>query len=61
MKKELERKKQEDENFAKDAWAQLYFIYQNSDHYEPNHNKYPITRYLNDFTTVDLEEVILRH
>jgi len=33
-----------DEEFAKSSWAQLYFIYKRSPHYEPTHNLYPVGR-----------------
>lgn len=42
LKEELERRKQSDEDFSKSTWNQLYFIYQNSDYYEPSHNVIPI-------------------
>jgi hypothetical protein len=37
--------KKKDPAFAADKWAQLYFIYQNSPHYEETHNRYPVARY----------------
>lgn len=40
----LEKKKQTDETFAKDARAQLNFVYKNSPHYENTHNLYPVAR-----------------
>ncbi len=40
----LEQKKIEDEEFAKDARAQLDFIYKHSPHYENTHNLYPVAR-----------------
>ena len=40
----FEKKKQEDAEFAKSSWAQLYFIYQHSEFYEPTHNCLPIFR-----------------
>jgi len=44
LKKALERKKEEDAEFAKSSWAQLYYIYQHSEFYEPTHNRLPIFR-----------------
>lgn len=38
----FEKKKKEDAEFAKSAWAQLYFIYQHSEFYEPTHNCLPV-------------------
>ena len=43
-KAELEAKKAADEDFANNGVAQLFFIYQKSDHYEPTHNIYPVYR-----------------
>ena len=40
----LDKKKANDPAFAKNTWAQLYFIYQKSEHYEPTHNIYPVYR-----------------
>jgi len=42
--KELEVKKQADPEFAKNSWAQLYFIFQKSNRYEDTHNVYPVYR-----------------
>lgn len=44
LKKEFEEKKKNDPEFAANAFAQLYFIYKGSDHYEPTHNRYPVLR-----------------
>ena len=33
-----------DPAFAKDAWAQLYFVYQRSPYFEPNYRRYPVVR-----------------
>jgi hypothetical protein len=41
---ELQRKKAQDPAFAKDAWAQLYWVYKQTEHYEPTHNLYPVYR-----------------
>lgn len=40
----LQRKKASDPVFAKDAWAQLYWVYRQTEHYEPTHNLYPVYR-----------------
>ncbi len=44
LKKQLEAKRKEDPEFAKNAYAQLKFVYENSGHYEPTHNLYPVGR-----------------
>ena len=44
LKAALEVKKEEDEEFAASARAQLDFIYKRSPHYEATHNLYPIGR-----------------
>ncbi|MFZ9514900.1 MAG: M14 family zinc carboxypeptidase [Bacteroidia bacterium] len=41
---ELQRKKAQDPVFAKDAWAQLNWVYKQTEHYEPTHNLYPVYR-----------------
>ncbi|MEM7104973.1 MAG: M14 family metallopeptidase [Bacteroidota bacterium] len=45
LKKQLEQRKSEDEEFAKSAYRQLEFVYKNSPHYEPTHRRYPVYRY----------------
>ncbi len=45
LKAEFEAMKQ-DTAFANNAWAQLDFIYTNSDYYEPTHKRYPVGRLL---------------
>jgi hypothetical protein len=45
LKKELEDKKSSDKEFADNAWAQLYFVYQRSPYYEKSHRRYPVGRY----------------
>ena len=47
LKKRLEEKKKADADFAKNGYAQLDFIYKNSEHYEPTHQVYPIGRLVN--------------
>ena len=44
LKNEFEEKKKSDPDFAKNARAQLDFIYKNSPHYEPTHRIYPVGR-----------------
>lgn len=44
LKKQSDEKKQSDSSFAKNASAQLNFIYKNSPWYEPAHNRYPVYR-----------------
>lgn len=42
LKKEFEIKKSSDKEFKDSAWKQLYFIYKNSEFYEPTHNVLPV-------------------
>jgi hypothetical protein len=44
LKTKLGEKKRADSNFAKDAEAQLDFIYRHSPYYEPSHMRYPVYR-----------------
>lgn len=44
LRKELNKKKAEDDAFSKSASAQLYFIYRHSEHYEKGHMRYPVYR-----------------
>ncbi len=44
VKQKMEAKKLTDTRFAKDASAQLNFIYKNSPYYEPAHLRYPVYR-----------------
>lgn len=53
--KALMAKKTTDEDFAKDARAQLNFIYKRSPYYEDTHNLYPVARVFNENWKVDLE------
>ena len=46
LKQKLEAKKLADPDFAKNASAQLNFIYKNSPYYEPAHLRYPVYRLL---------------
>jgi len=45
LKKQYDEKIKTDEEFAKSSFAQLYFIYKNSDNYERTVNQYPISRF----------------
>jgi hypothetical protein len=44
LQAQLEKKRREDESFAKSASAQLDFVFKNSPYYEPDHLRYPIFR-----------------
>ncbi|WP_053972382.1 M14 family metallopeptidase [Mangrovimonas sp. ST2L15] len=44
LKREFENKKYTDSNFAKNWYAQLEWLFQRSDNYEPAHLNYPIYR-----------------
>jgi hypothetical protein len=44
LRTQLEQRKLTDSSFAKNARAQLDFIYKNSPWYEPDHNRYPVFR-----------------
>lgn len=46
LKAALEKRKQEDEEFAKSAYRQLEFIYLRSPHAEPGYKLYPVARVL---------------
>ncbi|MDQ0969014.1 hypothetical protein QFZ20_004417 [Flavobacterium sp. W4I14] len=48
LKHKLEAKKASDAEFAKNAAAQLDFVYKNSDYYEKTHNRYPVARLVTD-------------
>lgn len=45
LKSAFDAKKAEDEDFAKNGWAQLSYIYQRSPYYEKSHNRYPVGRW----------------
>jgi Zinc carboxypeptidase len=47
LKLKLEEKRSADTAFAKNADAQLNFVYKNSVYYEPDHMKYPVYRVVN--------------
>jgi hypothetical protein len=42
LKKEFEKKKQDEESFRKSEWEQLYFIYKNSPYFEKSFMILPI-------------------
>jgi len=44
LREKLEAKKKADSKFAKDASAQLNWVYNHSPYYEPSHNRYPVYR-----------------
>ena len=44
LKQAFELQKQHDEDFSKNHWDQLYWIYKHSDNYEPSHRRYPVFR-----------------
>jgi len=44
LRSKLEERKSADTAFAKNARAQLNFVYQNSPYYEPDHLRYPVYR-----------------
>ncbi|MBD1396981.1 M14 family metallopeptidase [Pontibacter sp. JH31] len=48
LRKRLEERKKQDPEFAKNARAQLDFVYRNSPHYEPTHQMYPVGRLMQD-------------
>ena len=48
LKAALEAKRAADPAFAKDAWAQLYFVYQRSPYFEPSFRKYPVLRVIGE-------------
>lgn len=48
LREQLEARKKQDPEFAKNARAQLDFVYKNSPHYEFTHNMYPVGRLMQD-------------
>ncbi len=44
LKIKLEEKKKSDPEFAANAWAQLKFVFDHSEHHEITHNRYPVFR-----------------
>jgi len=54
LKEAFELKKLSDDSFKNNWYAQLSFIYEHSDHYEPAHLQYPVYRSMNP---IHMEEV----
>lgn len=50
LREAFELKKQSEENFKNNWYAQLNYIYQHSEYYEGAHLQYPVYRVMNDFT-----------
>lgn len=48
LKAALDAERVRDPEFARDAWAQLYFIYQRSPYFEPSFRKYPVLRVIGE-------------
>ena len=48
LKAALEARRAAEPEFAKDAWAQLYFVYQRSPYFEPSFRKYPVLRVIGE-------------
>jgi len=48
IKAELEEKRKNDPEFAKNSYAQLQFVYEHTPHYEPTHRLYPIGRMMKE-------------
>ena len=46
IKAALTAKQQSDPEFTKDAWAQLAFVFELSEHKEITHRRYPVGRVL---------------
>jgi len=44
VRAELEKRKSEDVDFAKNGYDQLNFVYERSPHYEPTYKRYPVGR-----------------
>lgn len=44
LAEELRAERERDPAFAKDAWAQLYFVYVRSPHFEQSYERYPVWR-----------------
>lgn len=47
VKTELEAKRKAEPDFAKSQWAQLFWVYKKTPHYEPTVNLYPVGRVVN--------------
>lgn len=48
LKSKLIEKQNSDPDFAKNAWAQLKFVYENSIYHEKSQNRYPVTRLISN-------------
>ncbi len=48
LRSALDAKRASDAEFAKDAWAQLYFVYQHSPYFESSFRRYPILRVIGE-------------
>lgn len=59
LKKAFEKKKEEDENFAKDPFMQLYYLYKKSENYERTANLYPVAKYTGNLSNQLLNETPL--
>jgi hypothetical protein len=59
LKIAFEEKKRTDPDFAGNSFAQLYFIYKGSDHYEPTHNQYPVYRVMHSIAPEFLTELVV--
>jgi len=59
LKIAFEEKKKNDPDFAESSFAQLYFIYKGSDHYERTHNQYPVYRLMQSIAPKFLEEYLV--
>lgn len=46
LRDRLEKRKTEDPEFASSSWQQLYFVYRNSEFFEPSFHRLPIYKYL---------------
>lgn len=48
LKREMQEKVDQDSLFANMSWMQLKFLYEQSEHYEPTHKRYPIFRWFQE-------------
>ena len=47
LRKKFEEKKASDEEFANNAWEQLYYLYKKSPNFEADYRLYPVMRVVN--------------
>ena len=47
LQAKMEQQRKSDSNFARNAGAQLDFVFRNSPYYEPDHLRYPVYRLMN--------------